>query len=143
MNGGGGQMNQQQQRQLLYTETDEFFKNPREFLAISDAMIIEKHSSLKKRQNRGGNNGITNQTLKAAQYYEILNQAEKDLCEQNNILPNDYVNLKLKVIREQGRSSQITERTILEKLHEISSKSIKPENIPMIQEFWRSYNLLI
>ena len=46
--------------------------------------------------------------LKSAPDYENLNNEERDLCEKLNILPREYLHLKLRVVREQAKNIAIS-----------------------------------
>jgi hypothetical protein len=52
---------------------------------------------------------IYNITIKSATNYDMLNQPEKELCEKHNLLPTEYLNLKMKIIREQSKVTIINE----------------------------------
>jgi hypothetical protein len=54
--------------------------------------------------------------MKVAPGYEMLNSAEKDFCERKNILPTEYLELKIKIIREQCKCLGISDKLIIEKL---------------------------
>ena len=69
-------------------------------MGSNESKVIEYHSSLKKRKCNETNQIVANQTIKSALSYDILNHAEKELCERYNILPNDYLSLKVKIVRE-------------------------------------------
>jgi hypothetical protein len=108
-----------------FQETEDFFKNPSEFLKTEDAETIMKHSSISKRfcsnphfdslnQNRALHK--QNSILIMAPGYELLNIQEKEFCELGNILPSDYQKIKIKVAREQAKLVPITTDVIKEKL---------------------------
>jgi hypothetical protein len=98
--------------QPLYAETEDFLRNTRDYLSSGDASIIEHHSSLKKRLCKDSNQILSNQTIKSALSYDTLNSQEKDFCEKLNLLPTDYLNLKVKIVREQGKVTPINEKLI-------------------------------
>ena len=81
-------------------------------MSSGDTSIIEHHSSLKKRLCKDSNQILSNQTIKSALSYDILNSQEKDFCEKLNLLPTDYLNLKVKIVREQGKVTPINEKLI-------------------------------
>ena len=86
----------------IFNEAEEFLKNPRDLLSAKDAEIIEKHSSIaraNKRLKTSSNETVGNMLLKASPNYDLLNVHEKSFCEQFNVLPSDYLDLKMKIIR--------------------------------------------
>ena len=85
--------------------------------------MIEHHSSLKKRNCNDANGVVGNLTIKSALNYDILSYAEKDLCEKYNILPSDYLSLKVKIIREQGKVTPINEQLIMGKIGDLGLRS--------------------
>ena len=67
-------------------------------------MIIKQHSTIAKRFKIGAEEDTcgevsSNQALISCPFYDSLNTLEKELCETYNILPEEYLNLKLKVNR--------------------------------------------
>ena len=58
-------------------------------------------------------------------------------------MPTDYLNLKVKIVREQGKVTPINDQLILEKIVELGSRSIKQGHVPAIMNFWSKYNLLV
>ncbi len=121
----------------MFAEAEEFLKNPREFLPQKDAEMIEKHSSIGKANKRMRTQSPSgNQLLLSSLNYDLLNSAEKEFCEKINILPSDYLDLKTKIIREQGKWRIISVKLMTEKLSQVNTKSIHPSQVKDIFDFW-------
>jgi len=57
--------------------------------------------------------------------YDLLHYSEKDFCERQNLLPSEYMNLKMKIVREQSKVTIINDQLIKEKIRELGIISIQ------------------
>ena len=79
-NNSGGNRNGNAQNVQLFSETEDFLRNPRDLMNAKDAEIIEKHSSIANKRQRT-NQVVGNLLLKTSQNYDLLNSYEKTFCE--------------------------------------------------------------
>lgn len=71
--------------------------------------------------------------------WEELDKKEKELCQEHNLKPEDYLQLKKSIQLELYRNKSLSETMIKEKGKEI--KNVR-EKVPAIYEFWVRTNLI-
>ena len=68
-----------------------------------------------------------------------LDNKEKDLCQYNNLKPDEYLSLKKQLQIEFGKNKTITENMIKEKGKDL--RNIR-DKVPVIYEFWVKTNFI-
>ena len=86
------------ERQKQYSETEEFLKNPREFISAGKNSYLMEQSTSLGDKNRGGI--IRNNVMITEHKWEELDGKEKLLCSEVGIKPEEYLNLKKLIVSE-------------------------------------------
>ena len=71
--------------------------------------------------------------------WDELDNKEKDLCIENNIRPEDYLQLKKQIVIEHAKNRAITEAFVKEKGKEL--KNVR-DKVPTIYDFWVKTNII-
>lgn len=123
-----------------YQETEEFLKNPRDFVSARTDAALDATSFDRKFLNNPKHTKIQNQSpMMADPYWAELDNKEKSLCADLNIKPEDYVNLKKKMFEERAKNKKITEQLLANSGKDF--KSLK-ERIPNVFDFWVKTKLI-